>query len=100
MGSKTIVPKISFESTANISELSNKTGNAPFCTPWKMVYGTLFIIMISLAICVLKIKTEEDFQIEKITGGKEAYKRFARDLLRIKDEFPAQHSKVWSSLSG
>ena len=103
----TIVQKISFEAAKKrFDESSNKSRSYQYDSDkssWNclsFIYGILFVIMIVLAIVAIKINNIEEGNTVQVTGKGESFKRFSRDLQKIKQDFPSQKPKLWSALSG
>jgi len=84
-----------------IEDSHSSSCDSPFCTATLIVLSTVAILFISL---MLVAHWDPHFLDEpagpQISGKGEAFKRFSRDLEKIKTKFPLQNSKAWSKLSG
>ena len=75
--------------------------DSPFCTATSIVLSTVAIILISMImVSHFDLHFLDELPEPQVSGKGEAFKRFSRDLDKIKTKFPQQNKKAWSKLSG
>ena len=89
-------------SKTNKSKHDLEEESSPFCAATSIVLSTVILLLLSMYI-VVNLKPdllEETLSDTQISGKGEAFKRFSRDLEKIKAKYPQQNPKSWSKLSG
>ena len=94
--------RISHKSKSTIRQIQFKdesSSEETLSEGFSFIYAFFVIVLIGISVAVLKVQITQEKE-EVISGKGEAFKRFSRDLDRIKSHFPKQNPKIWSGISG